>query len=707
MHRTSSVPRLLCWWSLAIALTLHAGIHAVHSQTLFPPGSQSLRHAQHIELAVGMTRACKMTTRADLKRVENPNSRVVRVERIADKNNEILLVAEQPGRTLITFVDQNDKAEVHEVIVTALGDPKVKTVKMTLEKGKKISVPLDQLPKGGVTVDHFGIAEHIEANDGKSITFHAKEFGTARFTLRNEKKEIFVIYEINVPTLDRVEQLKRTINDLAPTGAVKVTPLVTPGVNEKGEKVETQSVLLTGTVTNPQDARAVVEAAERLFPPSTLGQQVQAQGGAAIVQSQLRSNVINQIRVGGVHQVQLEVVVAVVNRSEVRNMSFSFAQNGNNWFISSFFGPPFTFANALTQGGPASIASALNATGSANLPFGVVNSKNGFMGFLQALRTENLAKVLAEPRVVTLSGRPANIVSGGETPLLTSSGQGAPSISYKPFGTIVNATPIVMGNNKIYLEVQAEISDIDQSLSISIPGITPTIVPGFRKRSAQVAVQIEDGQTLAIGGLIQNTINASVTRVPFLGDIPFFGAAFSQKSYTETEQELVILVTPRLVDPVDCTKIPKYLPGRETRSPDDFELFLEGILEAPRGPRSVVFHPHYYKGAHMNSSNIGQIPCGDGNCFGRSGPGCSTGNCGVNVGLPMSNTRLVEERQIPTASPLPSFPSVPAIPVSNPRIVVEPEAPSVMPPVREMPTAPTIPTPRQLDTRPLLPSISR
>ena len=98
---------------------------------------------------------------------------------------------------------------------------------------------------------------------------------------------------------------------------------------------------------------------------------------------------------------------------------------------------------------------------------------------------------------------------------------------------------------------------------------------------------MEDGQTFVIGGLIQRSINSSTSKVPVLGDVPFLGAAFSSKSFTETESELVILVTPHLVDAMACDQAPKILPGQETRSPDDFELFLEGILEAPRGPRVV------------------------------------------------------------------------------------------------------------------------
>ncbi|MCY2940681.1 MAG: hypothetical protein NTV50_03315, partial [Planctomycetota bacterium] len=99
--------------------------------------------------------------------------------------------------------------------------------------------------------------------------------------------------------------------------------------------------------------------------------------------------------------------------------------------------------------------------------------------------------------------------------------------------------------------------------------------------------------TFVIGGLIQNETRGIVNKVPVLGDLPFLGVLFSTKEYTETEQEVVILVTPYLVDPQSCDQLPKLLPGQETRSPDDFELFLEGILEAPRGPRKVIQDRRY------------------------------------------------------------------------------------------------------------------
>ncbi|MCI0643058.1 MAG: pilus assembly protein N-terminal domain-containing protein, partial [Gemmataceae bacterium] len=373
--------------------------------------------------------------------------------------------------------------------------------------------------------------------------------GTTRVTLTDAKKRS-ESFEVRVPSGEaenreqKRKELLEYIRKAVPTAAVEVLPA--PG----------DTTILSGTVSNAESVTVIMDLARSIF------------GG----------NVVNALRIGGVQQVQLEVVVAVVNRSEVRRIGFTWFVNGKDSFFASVLTSPLNLTNSITPGIGAAAAA---VTGSPNLFFGTVNDSSSFAGFLQALRTEGIAKVLSEPKVTTLSGRPAFIVSGGETPILTSSGQGAPSIQYKRFGTVVTFLPIVLGNGKIHLEVRPELSQVNNANGINIPGLTPTIVPGFDTRSTEATVVMEDGQTMAIGGLIQNIVNGNTTKVPILGDLPIIGAAFRNMSYDEREEELLILVTPRLVDAMACTQLPKYFPGRETRSPDDFELFLEGILEAP------------------------------------------------------------------------------------------------------------------------------
>jgi pilus assembly protein CpaC len=174
--------------------------------------------------------------------------------------------------------------------------------------------------------------------------------------------------------------------------------------------------------------------------------------------------------------------------------------------------------------------------------------------------------------------------------------------------------------------VHPEESRLDAANSVTInSGFGPTIVPGFSTQSASVVVEMETGQTLAIGGLINHATQNNANKIPVLGDLPILGAAFRSVSAQETETELVILVTPHLVDPMSHDQLPKYLPGQETRSPDCYELFLEGILEAPRGQRTVR-HGRDFEAAYKNGPSAAQYPCGDG----RNGAGgCSGGTCGT------------------------------------------------------------------------------
>jgi pilus assembly protein CpaC len=389
-------------------------------------------------------------------------------------------------------------------------------------------------------------------------------------------------------------------------------------------------------------------------------------------------NVVDNMRLIGVQQVQIEVTVARVNRSKARSIGFSWLQTGQQHFIASTVGGAGQLTATSTL--PSVLAPAASLASTPNAVFGIFNDKEGFFGYLSALTTEGLAKLISEPKVITQSGRPAWIVSGGETPILTSSGAGAPTVSYKMFGTIVSCLPIVLGNGKIHLEVRPEISARNDANGITIPStVGPnTSVPGFDIRTAQVTVELEDGQTLAIGGLIQNTVDAVNNKVPILGDIPVLAFAFSSKTYKESEEEFIILVTPHLVDPMACTQLPKYLPGRETRSVDDFELFLEGILEAPRGQRQVT---HPYAAAYTNGPSSSVYPCGDASSGHRGAKGCGiggTGSCnssssgGCNAPAPTTapktDVRTVGDTvtapnsapaMVPAYGPLPSLPPVP------------------------------------------------
>ena len=266
----------------------------------------------------------------------------------------------------------------------------------------------------------------------------------------------------------------------------------------------------------------------------------------------------------------------------------------------------------------------------------MIHNRWGFLGFLQALRDDAVVKSLSEPTLTTESGRPASFLIGGEQAVPVPAGLGQVGVQFEEFGTRLNFVPIILGNGKIRLEVEPEVSALNAANGTSIHG---TVVPGRTTDRVNTTVELEDGQTFVIGGLIQHSVTGSTEKTPVLGDLPFVGAAFSSKSYQEQEKEVVILVTPHLVDAEDCSQAPKVLPGDETRRPDDFELFLEGILEAPRGPREV-FPNHHYMAAYKNGPSAALYPV----CRGRDG---CPGGCNAADALIGPNRR---ERSCPRSA---------------------------------------------------------
>jgi len=423
----------------------------------------------------------------------------------------------------------------------------------------------------------------LDPNNPGVLLLTGRAPGLAQITLRFQAAPPQVFDVVVQPDYDLLRNLiRRTI----PTANVEVTPGIL------------NVVILSGYVTSPQDADVIAQLAATQV------------GGAA--------NVVNGIQVGGVQQVQIDVVIASVDRNEIRSRGFDFAFNGRTTSFNSLVSGLLLPAMGV-GGGPAMFG------GDANLQLGITGANAGFSGALRALRTEGLAKFLAEPRVVTQTGRPAFFLAGGRQAVIgPASGINGPGVQFEQVGTQLEVLPIVYGNNQIWLEINPQVRTVNQGLGITTAfGATP----GFTEQQARVAVMLESGQTFAIGGLIQHSVQASAARIPVLGDLPFVGTLFSRVNYEERESELVILVTPRLVHAMDCNQVPKRLPGMETRSADDYELFLEGILEAPRGQRKV-WNGRCYNAAYKCDPTASTYPCVGNVCYGPNGTPLAGGRCG-------------------------------------------------------------------------------
>jgi pilus assembly protein CpaC len=290
-------------------------------------------------------------------------------------------------------------------------------------------------------------------------------------------------------------------------------------------------------------------------------------------------NVINLLEVPGDQQVMLRVTVAEVNRAAARSIGVDF----------TIMNDAGTVVFASLTGGllPTTVSGSSTSTSvvGGNMP---VNIDNGqvFLA-IQALRNLNLARSLAEPNLTTLNGQPAQFRAGGEFPVpsaIQSFGGVGEGVTFVPFGVQLRFIPYITDRDRIRLQVGASVSTRDPSLGTNVGG-SPlaggTSVTGLNSRTFQTTVELREGQTLAVAGLIQNNFGSTAIRVPLLGDWPIVGNFFGRNSTSAAEQELVVLITPELVHPLEACETPP-IPGADVFEPGDVELYLLGRLESRR-----------------------------------------------------------------------------------------------------------------------------
>jgi pilus assembly protein CpaC len=392
------------------------------------------------------------------------------------------------------------------------------------------------------------------------VQIHAKKAGITTVNLWDEKENI---HTVDVIISGDIRELDRLLRMQFPTASVKLFP------------TSASTLILSGYVDRADYVNRIVRIAEDFFP-----------------------KVLNNMIVGGSQQVLLHVKVMEVSRTNLKSLGFdwmNFSSGGD--FVGSTVSGLITKANPTTS--VFRTGAAMTTSGAETLQFGIVNDPAGFVGVLDALKQEDLLKVLAEPNLVTVSGRPASYLVGGQMPYPQPTGFGNIAINFRDFGTQIDFVPIVLGNGGVRLEVRPRVSEIDPTLSITIAG---TAVPGFRMREVDTGVELRFGQTLAIAGLLQQRTTMVKRGIPYLMDVPYLGAAFSRKENRINEVELLILVRPELVEGLDPDQVPPCGPGMTTMSPDDCGLFWKGYMEVPikmppGGPAAVPpygpsFGPH-------------------------------------------------------------------------------------------------------------------
>ena len=327
-----------------------------------------------------------------------------------------------------------------------------------------------------------------------------------------------------------------------------------PDDDVRATEFDEGTVKLSGWVTEPSHITQIIEIAEIFY-----------------------ATVINHMKVGGAQQVQLKCDILEVQRSKVRSFGMNFQFLRNDEYLISTPGPITPIESLTTSAfGP---TSTLTGFSNSTLTFGFINNNRIFQGFVQALRVEGLLKIHATPMITTLNGQPATLLNGGETPVIVPAGLGTTAIDFKEFGVLLETVPHILGNGRLRMQVQTEVSERDFSNAVTVDGVT---VPAFTVRRASTEVEMNFGETLVLAGLISRRDDAVTAKIPLLGELPWIGAAFSRKRFTEAETELIILITPEYAAPMSPEQVPHGGPGKSTDTVTDRELYFHNLLEVPK-----------------------------------------------------------------------------------------------------------------------------
>ncbi len=299
------------------------------------------------------------------------------------------------------------------------------------------------------------------------------------------------------------------------------------------------------------------------------------------------SAIVNLISLRGSQQVQLEVKIAEVSRSNMKKLGLGFLTN-NDWGIGVFsagnakgrhegFGTRAQGTTGGIESNNSGLVSDLASSVAIGSPYGdafqvVVHSiKDNALAILSLLKGQGIVHLLAKPTLITMSGQSANFLVGGEFPVPQEGEYGRTSIEYKEYGVMLSFTPTVVGKETITLDVSPEVSTPDYSLAIMSGGVS---VPGLKTRRGSTTLQLKDGQTFVMAGLIKEDLYSVNNKIPFLGDLPFLGTLFTSKEYRKNETELVIIVTVHLVKPLNQEEVTA-LPGLDTYLPGDMDFFIK------------------------------------------------------------------------------------------------------------------------------------
>ena len=456
----------------------------------------------------------------------------------------------------------------------------------------KSRVVLVDLPTGRVAVGNPDVADIVVISPTQLYVL-AKDIGTTNVLFWSRDNQM--IGSINLEVVHDLDGLKQKLHQLMPTEEIEVYSAQ-------------RSIILRGRASNVSAMNAAVRVAEGYLAQIQTAKKAEQfeQASASKREDKSVGSVINLIEVAGSQQVMLEVKVAEIARTEVKRLQAQFnaiakgdngaigGVNGGATFPDVLFAPDNVRLPALpgnSPWGPAIDEFAPHDMTIANQGlFGTyIDSDFLFNLAVDAAKEKGLAKILAEPTLTTLTGQEAEFLSGGQFPIPVSNGLNGVTVDFKKFGVGLKFLPVVLGDGRMNLKINVSVSELVDTASLVLQtqgSSLRTFVPSLKERSASATVELRDGQSMGLAGLLDDNLRELVTKFPGLGDIPVLGALFRSNQFQKGQTELVILVTPHLAKPVAPGSVT--LPTDKFVEPSDAEFYWQGKIEGT--PRSAGGH---------------------------------------------------------------------------------------------------------------------
>ncbi len=423
------------------------------------------------------------------------------------------------------------------LVVSPVGDAVWAETLRVVKKGtvETLEVPVNRAivveseePFAELSIANAGIADISSLSD-RTIYVLGKAPGLTTLTLFDGAG--MLLANVRVRVAPDITEFKERLRQILPNEQIEV-------------RTANDGIVLSGTVSGSAKLARALELAERYAP----------------------DRVSNLMSVGGVQQVMLKVRFAEMNRSVAKNLSTSLGFGGGD--VTAGFNTLNTqgaLSNALANNIPISQSN----TGAILFGFGAGSTQVRLL--IEALETKGLARTLAEPNLSALSGQQATFLAGGEVPIPVPQDDGVVAIEYRAFGVEIDFIPRVVDGDLINLELGTAVSSIDESSDFTINGDS---VPSFITRQTSTTIELRDGESFAIAGLIQDDFADLSNQVPWLGDVPVLGTLFRSAQYQREQSELVIIITAHLVTPTRGETLA--LPTDRVKPPSEFDLFING-----------------------------------------------------------------------------------------------------------------------------------